>query len=553
VTQSFVVPTITRRSLRSPLPWVKAGATSTLREALPLIALFLAVVVPAGSIAVAGHFDGLYGQDPYAYLDYATGPLADSLRHLRPPPPFYWPPGYPLLLALATLVIGSGALAGQVVSLVAGGLVAVFTALLGAEVWRANQTPGSDATTSREVTAVTFLAGLLTGLAGQLWQSSVVVMADTTGLAMASAGAWALVRYSRQKQARWLILAAAALSWAVVTRWAYALVAIPCAMYAAVALARQDRRKTILHVIGASILVGLVLAPVLIPVLLGLLAGGSSTAPFAADLQVYTWSPVNAGRREFVTADGVLRYALPNGLYYALAPARPFLLTPLLAWLILPGLWSVARRPRAASLLIVGWAGIIFAFHAGAPWQNFRFTLALLPPLAILAAIGAVAIDRRVRHLVPRLGRAVLPIIVAIGACWMVVSGTSLVRGFVERKDADLSTVQWLRAQLPPDAILLTFGFTLTARHYTDLETVDLSETDPVSISQLAAENRPIYVLLDVTNVETQWPGQLPSTNYHWLRDGAGLDSVGQSQTYTLFRARRPAAATERRSSSGAT
>jgi len=140
-----------------------------------------------------------------------------------------------------------------------------------------------------------------------------------------------------------------------------------------------------------------------------------------------------------------------------------------------------------------------------------------------------------------------------IGAGWMVVSGTTLVRGFVERKDADLATVKWLRAQLPPNAILLTFGFTLTARHYSDLETIDLSETDPVAIAQLAAEKRPIYALIDVTNVETQWQDQLPSTNFHWLRDGAGLEPVGESQTYTLFRARLPVAATKPGSSSGAT
>ncbi|HLZ10212.1 MAG TPA: hypothetical protein VKT80_16600, partial [Chloroflexota bacterium] len=164
-----------------------------------MAALFLAVVVPAGSIAAAGHFDGLYGQDPYAYLDYATGPLSDSLRQLRPPP-FYWPPGYPLLLTGASLVLRSGALAGQIISLVGGGLVAIFTALLGAEVWRTYQTAASSATRSREVSVVAILAGLLAALNGQLWQSSVVVMADTTGLAMATAGTWLLVRYARQKQ-----------------------------------------------------------------------------------------------------------------------------------------------------------------------------------------------------------------------------------------------------------------------------------------------------------------------------------------------------------------
>jgi hypothetical protein len=248
----------------------------------------------------------------------------------------------------------------------------------------------------------------------------------------------------------------------------------------------------------------------------------------------------------------VLAYSLPNGLYYALAPARPFFLTPLLAWLVLPGLWSVAQRPGPSALLVAGWAGAVFAFHAGAPWQNFRFALAFLPPLAILAALGAATVHRHSRRIVPRVGGAVLPLMVAVGAVWMAASGASLVRGFVERKDADLGTVAWLRAQLPSDAILLTFGFTLTAQHYTGLETVDLSETDTASLAGLLLENRPAYVLLDVTNVETQWSGRPPSTNYRWLRDGPGLDRVGQSQGYSLYRVRVPPDTPGRRSGVGA-
>ena len=45
---------------------------------------------------------------------------------------------------------------------------------------------------------------------------------------------------------------------------------------------------------------------------------------------------------------------------------------------------TLGRRTRLArptALLILGWAGVVYAFHAGAAWQNFRFTLAYLPPL----------------------------------------------------------------------------------------------------------------------------------------------------------------------------
>ena len=57
------------------------------------LALFgLALALRAASL-VAYPFDGLYGQDPYAYYAYAVGPLTAALRQWQPVPPFFWPPG----------------------------------------------------------------------------------------------------------------------------------------------------------------------------------------------------------------------------------------------------------------------------------------------------------------------------------------------------------------------------------------------------------------------------------------------------------------------------
>ena len=69
----------------------------------------LAAVLLLASVAalcIAGDFDGLYGQDAFAYYDYAIGPLRDSLLALQPLPAFFWPPGYPLFVALASLITG---------------------------------------------------------------------------------------------------------------------------------------------------------------------------------------------------------------------------------------------------------------------------------------------------------------------------------------------------------------------------------------------------------------------------------------------------------------
>jgi hypothetical protein len=81
-----------------------------------LLFLFLVALLVRVAMALIFQFDGLYGQDPFAYL--------------QPPPPFFWPIGYPLLVVLGTLVVGVQPLAGQLVSIIAGALIAPLVFLI---------------------------------------------------------------------------------------------------------------------------------------------------------------------------------------------------------------------------------------------------------------------------------------------------------------------------------------------------------------------------------------------------------------------------------------
>ncbi len=536
------------------------------------LALVLGLPILLAGLAVLPRFDGLYGQDPYAYYDYASGPLRAALLALRLPPPFTWPPGYPLLTALASLPLGATPRAGQGVSLLAGALVPAFTALLAFEVWgrkqeaedRRGRTPegqrGNWAERQRaedrrstsplpgyvlRVTpyGVPLLAGLLVALTGQLWQSSIVVMADTTGLAAATAGVWTLARFGRDDPGRpaaaWLLLAAAAMAFAVLTRWAYALVAIPATAYALLVLSKQGWRRAVRLGVAAALVVVAVLSAMWLPALRVSAAG--EPAPFAVDLAVYSWNPFNALRRQFVTADGLLSYAWPNGLWYALAPAHRFYFTALLAPLLIPGLWSVARRRAAAPIfLLLGWAGVIFLFHAGAPWQNFRFNLAHLPPLAILVAIGVETIGLRLvaagrRPGLRRLALVALVATVLAGMALMARGGWALTRGFVAHKNADLALVQAVEARVPPSAQVIAFGITLTLQHYSHLPTYEIYFLDEPALKQLAGSARPLYVLLDLPNVQSQWHGRSPELAYRWLRQHTFLEKVGEFGPYTLL------------------
>jgi 4-amino-4-deoxy-L-arabinose transferase-like glycosyltransferase len=495
-------------------------------------ALALAVAVPAAAILLVTRFDGLYGQDPFAYYDYAVGPLRDQILRLASPPPFAWPPGYPLLIAVLSLALGTAPLVGQLVSIAAGSAAPVFTYLFAREV-----SPNQEQAGTPPLWSVPVLAGTVVAVTGQLWQSSIVVMSDTTGLAFATAAAWALARYARVARRRWLVLAAVTLACAISTRWIYGIVAAPFLIYAFLTLRRRPVRAAIGDAVVAAVAGALIVGPVVVPAVVGLATGGLGSAPFAVDLQVYSWDPLNSLRSDFDTVDGHLEYATANGAYYAILPWQWFFLTPLLAPAAVLGAWIVARRRDASGLLLLlGWVGSVYAFHAGAPWQNVRFGLAYLPPLAVLVAIGAVRLESILRPMLGRVSRGPM----MLGIALMVIGAVVLTRGFVERKQDDLALVRWVQAQAPSDARLLTFDATLTFRHYARIETVDISDLTPRDLPPLLADGTATFVLLDVPNIERQWTGYAPADDYHWLRDGPGLVQLAAHGRYTLFAVKTP-------------
>ena len=495
-----------------------------------LAGVALALLVPALILATASGFNGLYGQDPYAYFDYSTGPLRDSISAFEPPPPFFWPPGYPFLAALLSFVLGRVPLAGQIVSLAAGALVPVFTALFAREIW-------DDIDSS---SAMPIIAGLLSAFTGQLWLSSIVVMSDTTGLAAATAGMWCIARFGRQSdshgsQLRWLALAAAAMSYAVLTRWAYAIVAVPCTGYALTVLGKNTVRRAVTLAAVASAIVIVILSPVL-PALLQVLFGvpePGHTVAFAGNLQIHSWNPVNAFRREFVTPDGVLQHRLFNGVYYAAAPAHLMYFTPLVAPLVLVGAWRAFRsRTRAITWLVLGWVLAIYAFHAGDPYQNLRFTLAYLPPVAILGGIGAEWFGRVLRQ-----QHRSIPIVggfLALAA--MSAGGATGIMRFTERVEADRTTVSWVEERTGPNARVFAFELTLTLQHESPLETHELFFLTPEGATDLLDDGVPTYLLVDVEDIRTQWRELAPYKMYAWLDSEVGLTEVGSHRNYTLFR-----------------
>src|SRR5262249_46137421 len=153
--------------------------------------------------------------DAYAYYSYARD-LFSALTHLQPPPSFWWPLGYPLLLNLGFLFGGVNVASAQAITVLCGALVAPLAYAIAHEI----------APEESKIYAG-WIAGLLCAVVGQLVQSSVVIMADAPGLMWASLASWLLLRYRRTRGTGTLVVASLAAGLAVWTRWENLIFAAP--------------------------------------------------------------------------------------------------------------------------------------------------------------------------------------------------------------------------------------------------------------------------------------------------------------------------------------
>jgi len=580
---------------------------------VPTVAVLVALaarLLAASSL----RFDGLYGQDAFAYYYHGVALWRDHslLYHwpwLSAPIRLFWPYGEPAQLALAFTVSGAaGTIPALAVSLLAGlGTVAALYALTLDVAAPLLSVPLARATAA--------LAALLLGLSGLAVQASCTIMSDAPALFWGSLSVWlwhgagrcspdgSCVSARRPRQGseraegstrpRFRAFAAGAcLGLAFVTRYEYALLAAPLLL--AWGAHSAGRRPHL-----APHLAGLLL--VILP---QLVIAATKPSPLLSNQWVLGWRPSNAWRSTFVSPEGLLKYGSSPGTFYL---ARPLLsaqsLPPPLAPCAAIGVLSLvgaargggarASRARVSLAILAGWWLVPALYLTGVPFESSRYTLILLPPLAILEALGAANTIRwlcivsqgrsgAVHRLhsvvlplrdtsaaaeyratirprdpsVPRLGsRSRQPIAVAgplakiaapLGILWIggslglvVAQSRTSLQILANGKVADLAAVRQVVALAPSGAHIATFGLTLGLYHYGDLRQRHLALVDlsAASIPTLRALlGGPLLVVVDTRNLAAQWAGRGPERAFRYLGDHGALHRIRVIGPYTIFR-----------------
>lgn len=482
----------------------------------PVLLFGLSLLIRLGVITFT-QFDGLYGQDAYAYFEYArilhgtpTGePLAGE---------FYWPLGFPALAAVFFSVFGTNAFAAQLASALTGAALAPLTYHL---------TQLAAPTLRRAPT----LAAVLTLACGQLQHSSMSIMSDAAGLCWATLSVVALLRWGKAWQARWIVVAGASAAAAIITRWIFAALLLPLVIGALLLPLRSAtppgrRQLTWCYTTAAAVFAGVVVPQ--------LIFSQSSSSPVLAHGWVANWNLGHALTVSFANPDGHFHYALPPALFYLAPLGHPYYLAPFVSPFVLYGAWVMRRA--LAGFVLLAWAGAVYFYLIGLPYENFRFGLAYFPPLATLAAVGIETFA--IRRDIPR--AAVTAVLIAALLSGVLAMGGGL-RPLLGTKAREQGALRLLQANAPGGSVVITFSLTQTVRHFTSYETHDLYETsgDVLSAVLCDASGGPIFLIVEPDNIEAQWRGLAPDVYLNWLRANAALEKVGAFESWALFKVSR--------------
>lgn len=475
------------------------------RRDLAVGALALALVWAA--LRLVSGFDGLSGQDPHEYLRCA-GEIRAALEGGPRPGPFHWPPLYPVLTAVLSLLAGlSPVFAAQAVCALS--LLGAFLAG-GALLARGAASPR----------AAAVYWGIGFALAPFVLRASFSSGADLPGVAFLLGFALFATRFVEEGEATSLALAAACAAATFGTRRPAALVILPAVVVVAVAALRRPRAAALA---GALLGGGVGLLPTL---LLG--AGGDGGNLHHPALE--GWSLAHVFSRRIAGPDGVEIHRVPTFLF-ALSPLASPGFFPLGAPLLLALRKGDLATPLRAALGI-GFAGMTL-FHFGVPYHADRHLLAGFPlvPLLLYPAFERALLPR-----LRRLPRGLLPALLALAVAGQLALTARAGRGMIRWQRLELAAAELLQRQ--PATTLYTFALApALPNRGIPQRVVDLHS------GEIADAREGDLLLFAPELFRFQWAGRTPMTSWETLSGRFRLEPLGTpGGGWTLWRLEKGAA-----------
>ncbi len=540
------------------------------------------------------NFDGLYGQDSFAYFYHGfalwhSHALEYHWPWLPAPTRLYWPMGYPSLLAPAFSIAGrASANAAQIITLCSGLAITALTYALALRFARPILPRPVDH-------AAALCAAALIAFSGLQVQASVTIMSDAPALAWALLALW-LWTDPNEGTARCQVtsfLAGVSLAAAVSTRYEYApLIVAPLVYWWLTTLASRAPRQSSAN--APSLRFGLLGAT--LAGLPQLIYSAGYSAPILNNEWLTEWSLRHLWQANFSTPDGVQQYSHSVGAFYLIRPlvapeSLPWFLAPffplgLLALgfssdlrFALPFWWSPqspvsysdagppslgpdriastarrtanqdsddkngSRRQSGSFLaLLLSWWLVPTLYLVGVPFESARFALIAQPALAIGEGIGLSWSAWMLFVYLGKYGRTIIVAAAIWTGCGLTLAAANSdgsVAVLAQGKTSDQAAVTWIRAHAPSGSAVATFDLTLMLYHYGNLDAghIKLYDLSAINAADWVALARAPHVLVvaNVGNLGQQWQGLPPDQSFRRLIEERHLMRITEAGVYTIY------------------
>ena len=531
---------------------------NSLRAVLLPLTLIAACAIFFAYLLTRYTYDGLYGQDSYAYY-YQALALWDDItgqplpaKWLSTSDGFRWPIGYHLHIIAGFLFGGTGPEGGRLLTLLLAAIAPGLVYLLVHELW-----PGVTART-RSVAGLS--AGVLLVLNGTYTRFGLSLMSDVPALFWSLLAllffikAWPLPGSKDETDDRrrnlLALLAGLALGIATLVRYGSLLLLAPMAVYLIVRWATQPPRASWKIEVRMLLWTALGLAVALLPQAAYYLThtAGSGYSAFLGD-----WNIGNIFSNKVTSADGTSVFDHSMIEFYLLSPlagadasggffSRYYL--PVLGL----GAWTLFRERRwVVMAFLASWWLIPVLIFSGTPYQSHRFVLTYLPVFAIVGGIGiATALDVIFASLAQmRQKQRVVTTLVAVGVLLFV--GVGVVQGWqgahqwvqshVAFKEEESKVVALARdAAGGTTPRVVSFGTTAALFYYTRWPMLDFYNADEQEIERFFQAPGTRLVVLPEKSMSTQWAGTPSGKRWEWIRGHYLLEPEGKAGAYSLYK-----------------
>lgn len=437
-------------------------------------------------------FNGLYGQDSYAYVEYGSW-LQTWIAGGDLPEAFFWPAGYPTLGALLGYIVGDLTFAFQLISMLSMSLTVGLLASLG----------------SRSLSPRTsiLLSIACIALSPYLLRSGLSCMSDSLAVAIMALSLWIGEKYREDGRSGWLIGLIFLLAYGTWVRYPLGLL-LGAVVLMHLPIAWKKRQFL-------PLLIGILFAGIPLYLHLRLQANAVPNHHF-----LESWTPQNWFKRAFVMKDGTFSYKIPN-LPFALGPFyHPGYLglATILVPLSLLG-WRKMDRIGKGYLITIG---LFILFIAGIPFQNTRFLVVLIPLCALYFYRSSSMIESRLDKKTGVLLSLVLGLVVLnIG---IVYYANAQFWNSAQKEQRIATAVKGFN----PERVY-TFGMDGVIRHYLPQTKVINLWNEDLSPGEWATSNHPgsrDFLLFNETQFAEQWAGKSPMVNWEHLNQTYQLDSL---------------------------